>query len=313
LVALVAAGSLALTGCSNSEEPADPNATGSTGAAPAATRTVTHAMGTTEVPAQPTRVVVLDTGELDAVVALGVTPVGAVTTDVSSDFPSYLRDKLSGTQKVGTIQQPELETIASLQPDLILSNKRRHAELYDKLSEIAPTVFAEDVGKVWKENFLLDAEALGKKAEGERLLAEYEQRAKELGQSLGDPSSVTVSAVRFVAGSETIRAYTDNSFLGTVLTDVGVSRPEGQKGTATFNEVSRENVAQLNGDVLLYSSYGSPDVSGEKAVTEGPQWAQLSAVQQGKAFRVDDDYFYTGIGLTAANRVLDDLQNYLTK
>ncbi len=37
-------------------------------------RTITHAMGETKVPANPQRVVVLDTGELDAAMTLGITP-----------------------------------------------------------------------------------------------------------------------------------------------------------------------------------------------------------------------------------------------
>ena len=51
--------------------------TGQATAGEAQTRTVEHAMGTTEVPADVEDVVVLDTGELDAVVSLGVIPVGA--------------------------------------------------------------------------------------------------------------------------------------------------------------------------------------------------------------------------------------------
>ncbi len=42
------------------------------------TRTVEHAMGETETEGTPERVVVLDTGELDSAMSLGVRPVGAV-------------------------------------------------------------------------------------------------------------------------------------------------------------------------------------------------------------------------------------------
>ena len=55
---------------------------------------------------------------------------------------------------------------------MILSNEVRHEDLYDELSRIAPTVFAADVGDTWKENFLLDAEALGQEVRAQELLAE---------------------------------------------------------------------------------------------------------------------------------------------
>jgi iron complex transport system substrate-binding protein len=41
-------------------------------------------MGSTEITGNPKRVVVLDTGELDSVLALGVTPVGAVRADATT-------------------------------------------------------------------------------------------------------------------------------------------------------------------------------------------------------------------------------------
>ncbi|MCP2260921.1 iron complex transport system substrate-binding protein [Streptoalloteichus tenebrarius] len=307
LIALAAAAGLALSGCGDGgSAPAGGESSGQ-----GAERVVKHAMGETKVPANPRRVVVLDTGELDSVLALGITPVGAVTTEVSSDFPAYLKDRLRDTKRVGTIPEPNLDKITEARPDLILSNKVRHAQLYDKLSQIAPTVFADQIGATWKETFLLDAEALGKKDEAEKLLGQYRDRARQVGQQLGDPATKKVSAVRFVTGSQTIRAYTPNSFLGTVLADTGVSRPQSQQGQKVFQDVSRENIGQLDGDVLLYASFGDPEKSGEKTVTEMPQWKSLGAVQAGKAHRVDDDHFYVGLGLLAANKILDDLKNIL--
>ncbi|HEX8767461.1 MAG TPA: ABC transporter substrate-binding protein, partial [Jatrophihabitans sp.] len=128
-------------------------------------------MGSTEITGKPERVVVLDTGELDSVLALGVTPVGAVRADATTGLQSYLGERTQNVKMVGTINDPNLEEIAALQPDLILSNKVRHERLYDKLSDIAPTVFAEKVGAVWKDNFALAAEALGREEEGAAAMA----------------------------------------------------------------------------------------------------------------------------------------------
>lgn len=145
-------------------------------------------MGSTEITGQPKRVVGLDTGELDSVLALGVTPVGAVRADATSGLRSYLADRAHDVQLVGTINEPDLEAIAALQPDLILSNKVRHEDVYDRLSGIAPTVFAEKVGVAWKENFLLAGDALGKRGEAERILAEYEQKATQVDKTFVEVS-----------------------------------------------------------------------------------------------------------------------------
>lgn len=171
---------------------------------------------------------------------------------------------------------------------------------------------APDVGDTWKENFLLAAEALGRTGEAEQALAEYEERADALGASLGDPAATTVSPLRFTGGG-TVRAYRPESFLGPILADIGVSLPDLPAGEIdTFTELSPEQLQLADGDVVLYSSYGTPEESGEQAVTAGPLWPRLQAVASDRAHRVEDDYFYTGIGLGAAELVLDDLEGILT-
>ena len=102
---LTVASGLVLAGCGSADE--------GTAAAPSSAadevRTVEHAMGTAEVTGTPERVVVLDTGELDAVLALGVTPVGAVRTGVSDELPAYIQDAgvdPTRIENVGTIAEP---------------------------------------------------------------------------------------------------------------------------------------------------------------------------------------------------------------
>lgn len=306
---LVLAVALSLTACGGSDD-------GDTRSEPAAVadgafpRTVEHAMGSTEIPERPERVVVLDTGELDTALSLGVTPVGAVTTEASDGFLSYLADDAADVQPVGTIPEPDLEAIAALQPDLILSNKTRHEAIYEQLSQIAPTVFAERVGVVWKENFLLDAEALGLEEEAQAALDEYEADAAALGEEIGDPAGTTISALRFVEG--TIRAYTGQSFIGTVLADIGLDQLELPTGQVpTFAELAAEEVTRADADIVLYSSFGPADASGEAGVVAGPLWSRLGAVTEGRAHAVEDDIFYTGIGLRAATLQLEELRELL--
>jgi iron complex transport system substrate-binding protein len=306
---LTLAAALSLTACGGTGD-AESAAPASATADAAFPRTVEHAMGETELAERPERVVVLDTGELDSVLSLDVTPVGAVTTDVSDGFLSYLADGAADVEVVGTIAEPNLEAIAALQPDLILSNKVRHEDVYGQLSQIAPTVFAERVGAVWKDNFLLAAEALGLEEEAESRLEEYEARAAALGESLGDPAGTTVSAVRFVDG--VIRVYTPESFLGTVLADTGLEQltlPTDR--TPTFAELGAEQLTSADADILLFSSYGGAEDSGEAAVVAGPLWPRLGAVADGRAHAVEDDVFFTGIGLTAANLLVEDLTERL--
>jgi hypothetical protein len=149
-------------------------------------RLIEHAMGETEVPADPQRVVVLDTGELDAAMTLGIKPVGAVEAIPGEGFPSYL-EGTDDIENVGTIAEPSLEKIAALNPDLILSSKLRHEAIYDQLSKIPPTVFAEKTGVAWKGNFDLFAEALGRTEEAE--IVKARSTGRRLATSLSAPTA----------------------------------------------------------------------------------------------------------------------------
>ncbi|HET7327060.1 MAG TPA: iron-siderophore ABC transporter substrate-binding protein [Nocardioidaceae bacterium] len=270
------------------------------------TRTVQHAMGTAEVPVHPERVVVLDTGELDDTLALGVKPVGAVRVDASTDFLSYLGDQTAGIEMVGTISEPNLEAIAALDPDLILSSTVRHEAIYDQLKAIAPTVLAPDLGDTWKDNFRLYAEALNKKQQAERMITDFEERAAELGKTL--PEDMTLGLVRFLPGQ--IRLYSDQSFHGTILSDMGVQVPAAARGEDTFLELSPEQVTKADADVIYVSTYG-PDQDTDKAeVIGGPLWKTLDAVQQGDVHPINDDLL-SGIGIQAAQQSLDLFEKQL--
>ncbi|MDG4818529.1 MULTISPECIES: iron-siderophore ABC transporter substrate-binding protein [unclassified Micromonospora] len=305
LTAAVALG-VGLTACGES----DPVA----GTATGQTREVTHAMGTTKVPAEPKRVVVLDTDKIDTALSLGVTPVGAATAGEARSWPTYFgEEKLAGIKEVGVLTEPDLEAINALKPDLILGSKFRQEKFYDELAAIAPTVFTEKVGITWKENFLLDGQALGKEQQAKDLLAAYEKRAKDFGAKLGDAADRTVSIVRFIPGA--IRVYGPDSFSGIVVGDTGLGRPERQqladKEDKRFDLVSAERVNEVDADVVFVTAYGEKAAAEQATVTGGTLWKGLSAVKAGRAHVVSDETWMTGIGVGAANKIIDDLEKYV--
>ncbi|GAB3895715.1 iron-siderophore ABC transporter substrate-binding protein [Kibdelosporangium lantanae] len=303
-IALVLAAVLTLGACGTGTTP--PGGDTATGGGP--TRTVKHAMGETKVPDKPQRVVVLDQDKLDTMFSLGLTPVGATLGADSPTMPKYLGSVFAAVRTVGTLQEPDLDAIRALKPDLILGSKFRQEKFYDELSTIAPTVFTELVGITWKDNFLLDADALGRKPEAQALLDKYTARAAGLGRT-----SQKVSVVRF--RPDEIRVYGPDSFCGIVLKDAGVPRPDRQlladKKDKRFDKVSPERVQEVDGDVIFVSAYGDKAAQQQSQVTAGPLWTKLGAVQAGQVYTVDDETWMTGIGVTAANKILDDLTAHL--
>jgi iron complex transport system substrate-binding protein len=273
-------------------------------------RVIQHVMGETSVPANPQRVVVLDTGELDSALTLGVTPVGAVEALPGLGFPAYLTGT-DGIETVGTIQEPNLETIAALRPDLILSSKLRHEQIYEQLSAIAPTVFAETTGVTWKENFDLHAEALGRTEQAAEVKRAYAEHIDAFRAAMGDSLADTeVSIVRFLPGDT--RVYQKASFSGTVLEDAGIRRPPSQDvDEFALTNLSPELIPEIGGDVIFVMSYGPEDETTRATITSNPLWQTLSAVQEGRVYEVSDGLWMLGIGYTAANGVIDDLERFL--
>ncbi|MFD6988680.1 ABC transporter substrate-binding protein [Streptomyces sp. NPDC059943] len=273
-------------------------------------RTVTHAMGETTLKARPERVIVLDVGEFDNVVSLGVEPVGYAPTEGDEGIPEYLKKGAGSPRNVGTINGLNLEAIAALQPDLILGSQLRAADKYDELSKIAPTVFAIRPGFTWKENFRLNAAALDRSAAAEKALGAYDTKVKALSADIG-ADKPTVSMVRYMPGK--IRLYAKASFIGTILDDAGLPRPANQQINDLAVEVSPEKIDEADADWIFTGVYGDPKATKRDTARSNPLWKNLKAVESGQAEDVPDETWYLGLGVTAAELVLDDLRGYLAK
>lgn len=281
---------------------------------------VAHAMGTTEVPCTPDRVVTLGQGQTDTALALGVTPVGVVSP-WTPHWYGYLPDQVEEATVVGDELEPSLEAIAALEPDVILGSKMRHEAIYNELSAIAPTVFSETIGMAWKDNVSLWARALCRKDEGDRVLAGYEERVAEVAGAIGDPAAIDVSLIRF--RSTDVRIYL-TGFAGTVMRDVGLNRPAAQQvddwdASPQLIEVSEEQIPEMDGDVILVmvSADWGDAVEGQDADDVMEQWTgtelwqQLSAVRAGDVHEVNEDHWNLGGGILAAHALLDDLEELL--
>jgi iron complex transport system substrate-binding protein len=303
---------LILAGCGGQQaeqKPAEPQPAADAGQS----YVVKHAMGETTIKGTPQRVVMLTTQGVETLIALGVKPVGAVGSFTDpNNFYDFVKPQLEGTKVVGSESQPNLEAIAALKPDLILGMKFRHEKIYQQLSAIAPTVFVEEPRGDWKENFKLFAEAVNKKAEGEKVLAEWDKRVAEFKKEAGDKLKTKVSVVRFMPGK--VRIYYKDTFIGAILKDLGVARPASQDKDEFAAEVTKERIPEMDGDIMFYFSYEKGDGEAtklEKEWTNDPLWKNLNVVKNNKAFKVDDVIWNTSGGVIAANKVLDELHKYI--
>ncbi|TDE12284.1 ABC transporter substrate-binding protein [Jiangella asiatica] len=295
-----------LTACGGDDSTETSTTDGAEAAAGDFPRTITHHKGETEIESQPERVVALDNSLVEAVVALERPLVGGISSyrDLTG-FPEYLGDAVADTEEVGPLESPDLEAIALLEPDLIVSASVRHDALYDELSAIAPTVFVETTGPTWKDNIRLLAEALGTEDLADEVLTEYETRAAELGAAIneaaGDP---TVSMVRFLDGPT--RLYANASFSGIVFQDMGLARPAPQDVDEFAVEIGEEEIRQADGDHIFVTMFSGGEESEERFL-RNPLWGQLAGVQAGNVHEVADEIWMTSVSVQGAHMMMDDM------
>ena len=278
-------------------------------ASPALAREITHAMGVTEVPDDPQRVVILTNEGTEALLYLGVVPVGAAQSWGGDPWYDHIAAPLADTVPLGTELAVNLEILATLEPDLILGTKVRQEAIYPQLSAIAPTIMTETIGGEWQDNLRFYADAIGKSAEGEAAIAGFAERTRKLHDALGDAVNEQISMVRF--SPNRTRIYYKDTFSGLALGQIGFQRPAAQDKDEFATEVTKERIPEMEGDRIFYFS---DDLDSDEATANlndwlnDPLWLNLEGIKAGKAQRVSEIIWNTAGGIYAAHLMLDDIE-----
>ncbi|MEG0771923.1 iron-siderophore ABC transporter substrate-binding protein [Clostridium sp.] len=275
-------------------------------------RVIEHAMGQTEIKGEPKNIVILTNEGTEALLELGVKPVGAVKSWTGSPWYKHIEKDMEGVQNLGEESQVNIEAIASLNPDLIIGNKMRHEKIYDQLSQIAPTVYSDTLRGEWKNNFEFYGKVLKKEKEAKDIITEFDNRVAKISKEAGDKLNTKVSIVRFMPGKT--RIYLGDTFSGTILKQLGFARPETQQSTDFTLEIGKERIKEADGDVMFYFTYETGDGQGnarEKEWIEDSLFKTLEVSKNNKIFKVDDAIWNTAGGVKAANLMLDDIEKLL--
>lgn len=301
--ALVAA-SLVLAGCaSGSGTSSDDASTKADGQFPVS---ITTALGTTKIDAKPKRVVALGWGDAETALELGVQPVGA------SDWLAFggdgvgpwLKGAYEKSPKIIQTLEPSYEDILKLKPDLILDVKSSgDKDRYAKLSAIAPTVAIPKGGENYltstEQQTTMIAKALGKEAEGKKLLSGLDDAYAAARKA--HPEFAGKSAVVGAYTADGFGAYASTDSRSTFMRNLGFTIPKAidqQAGKAFSVKLSDENLDLLNADLtLILPIY----VNASKAESD-PLFQKVPSVEAGHAivFKDADVSSAFSMGTTAA-------------
>lgn len=287
-------------------------------------REVEHVAGTACVPADPQRIVALDSlTVLPTLLELDAPVAGALSVySVGSPFPSYLdADAVAGIEVVGDLQTPNVEAIAALRPDLIIGTEPVVTPILAELEAIAPTVVTRYTfyESGWRDDVRVVADAVDRLDEVEERFGALDERIAEVRAGLeAQGGSHSLTRLDVFQGMP-IYYRLACTWFGEVLLAAGVTQPEAQGPEdctdGDYQSVlvypSLEELEVLDADVIVayQQQAGADDVGADPltALEATPLWSGLAAVQAGRVHVLGDAW---GIGgsITSALQILDDLE-----
>lgn len=258
-------------------------------------RTVNHALGTTEIPSDPQRIITLGWSGEDAVLALGKVPIAMMHYGLFESGVSPWNEIKLGEEKPVFIHAGPLdfEAIAALKPDLILGiYSGIDAVAYKRLSAISPTVVYRSGPwqADWREQTTLTGEALGQTELAAQLIDQTNKYLQELGGQHPDLKGKSFIFGTYFAGSNSVVVYLPADPRVQALTELGLKIPDGvevlgQTHKGDFStSVSLENIGSIDADILII---WYRDGAREAAEAQ-PLFTALNAVKRGSYVPLED-------------------------
>ncbi len=247
-------------------------------------------------------VVALEWSYVEDLLALGVTPVGV------ADIEGYHTWVTAGDRvpedvvDVGTRQEPSIEQIRTLEPDLIITDVDRGN--LDQLREIAPVLAFNlyDDSATQLENmrsaFTTIAAAVGREDEATAVLEQLDQTIEDVRGRLEDAG---LSGARYAIAQgftyenvPTMRLFTDEALVAQVLNEAGlVNAWTGEPDDYGMTTVGVEALTQVSDANFLYVAQNEDNIY-TGALADNPVWTNLDFVRENRVYPLDPGTWFFG-------------------
>ena len=271
-------------------------------------KTIVHDFGTTELKKAPKRIVILDNLYGEILDPLDITPVGATTGQADSQEFSTLFKKQYKDAKVVSVGwqgNPDLDKIAKLKPDLILMTGEQE-DLYDELSEIAPTVgYQINTDENWDyhETSLKVAEIFDKRDEMKKDLDRLDAReavfAENVKAKFGNQKLMYLRVT-----DNDIRYYAYGHF-GYLYDTYHFNRAETFNPDDMLQVIDPDKLKDINPDLLIVQA-DSQELLDNK-LKNTPVWTSLKAVQNNKVIYADYSTYMLGFGIVSQEAIMKQI------
>ena len=273
-------------------------------------KTIVHDFGTTELKKVPKRIVILDNLYGEILEPLHITPVGATTGQADSqEFSTLFKKqyKYAKVVSVGWQGNPDLDKIAELKPDLILMTGEQE-DLYDELSEIAPTVgYQINTDENWDyhETSLKVAEIFDKRDEMKKDLDRLDAReavfAENVKAKFGNQKLMYLRVT-----DNDIRYYAYGHF-GYLYDTYHFNRAETFNPDDMLQVIDPDKLKDINPDLLIVQA-DSQELLDNK-LKNTPVWTSLKAVQNNKVIYADYSTYMLGFGIVSQEAIMKQISD----
>lgn len=298
------ASALLLTGCTSSttKDQAKSNEGSSTSATyPIKIKT---AFGETVIDKQPEKIATISWANQDVPLALGVTPVGVSKANYGKTDENGLLPWTAEQYKKLGVEKPvvfndvdglDYEAISNSHPDVILAAySGLTKEEYDTLSKIAPVVaYPRSAWQTyWREQITMNATAIGKKDEGDKLVSDLEKTIKEKSEKYPQlKGKKGIFAFFNPADLGKFYVYLPTDPRASYLNDLGLELPESVKKLAGESkdfsiELSAEQIEKLS-DVDVIVTYGDKELL--KQIQSDKLLGTLPAIKKGSVALIENN------------------------
>ncbi|HEX5564451.1 MAG TPA: iron-siderophore ABC transporter substrate-binding protein [Sporosarcina sp.] len=271
------------------------------------------------------KVVVLEWTYAEDLLALGVQPAGMADIQEYHNWVNIDAELSDDVVDVGGRQEPNLEAIAAIEPDLIIGVSFRHDAMLKDLEKIAPTVIFNpypedesiDLYKEMTTTFNEIAKAVDKKDEAEKVLAHLDEKYEEAKAEIEKADLKTKDVILTLAytgpQAPEIRVFTPNSMASQILEKIGLKNvhvPDQFEvfGSSTFNV---EGLTKYEDANYLYTVQEEDNVY-EKQLKDNAVWKNLNFVKEDRLYNLGSDTWLYGGPLSAEtllNRIVDTMVN----
>ncbi|MDW7652188.1 MAG: iron-siderophore ABC transporter substrate-binding protein [Bacillota bacterium] len=299
------------------------NETGNTDSEPGNPLIISGVLGEVELAEPAKKVVALEWTYAENLLAVGIQPIGVADIGGYNSWVQ-IEEKLSeNVADVGTRQEPSLEKIAELEPDLIIAIKFRHESIKSQLESIAPTIFFDPYPSdesfsqysEMEETFKEIAKAVGKTAEAEQILTELERTYEDAKAAIEAANLTTKDVLLTQAFSANqapqIRVFTPNSLASGILKKIGLNNihTPAEFQAYGFSTVNVEALTHYESANYLYVVQDSDNIY-ENQLKDNSVWNGLAFVKEQRTYPLGGDAWLFGGPLSAkvvVNRILNVL------